>query len=67
MPFSLETESFFAYTEQQPGTIPVYRFLRPDTGSHFYTPSARERDFVEENLPNYQSEGIAYYAFPVSE
>ena len=65
--FSLETESFFAYAEQQPGTVPVYRFLRPDTGSHFYTPSARERDFVEENLPNYQSEGIGYYAFPVSE
>jgi len=65
--FSLETESFFAYTEEQPGTVPVYRFLRPDTGSHFYTPSIRERDFVEENLPNYQSEGIAYYTFPSAE
>ena len=63
--FSLESESFFAYTEQQPGTIPVYRFLRSETGTHFYTPSATERDFVEDNLPNYQSEGIAYYAFPV--
>ncbi len=62
--FSLESESFFAYTEQQPGTIPVYRFLRSETGTHFYTPSATERDFVEDNLPNYQSEGIAYYAFP---
>ncbi len=63
--FSLETESFFAYTEQQPGTIPIYRFYNSDTGAHFYTPSEIERDSVLENLPNYSSEGIAYYAFPI--
>ena len=65
--FSLETESFFAFAEEQPGTIPVYRFFNTDTGAHFYTPSVAERDVVEETLPNYQSEGIAYYTFPVGE
>ncbi len=65
--FSLESESFFAYTEQQPGTIPVYRFYNNETGAHFYTPSASERDIVVETLPNYDSEGIAYYVFPVDE
>lgn len=63
--FSLESESFFAYTEQQPGTIPVYRFYNNDTGAHFYTPSEGERDVVNEALPNYESEGIAYYVFPI--
>ena len=65
--FSLETESFFAFAEEQPGTIPVYRFLNTDTGAHFYTPSETERESVEETLPNYQSEGIAYYAFAIAE
>lgn len=63
--FSLETESFFAYSEQQEGTIPVFRFFNTDTGAHFYTPSDIERQFVEDNLSNYQAEGIAYYMFPI--
>jgi cyclophilin family peptidyl-prolyl cis-trans isomerase len=64
--FTLESESFFAYTEQYPGTIPVYRFYNNDTGAHFYTPSEGEKDVVEATLPNYASEGIAYYVFPVN-
>ena len=63
--FSLESESFFAYTEERSGTIPVYRFYNADTGAHFYTPSETEKNVVEDTLPNYTSEGIAYYAFPV--
>ena len=62
--FSLESESFFAYGEEQPGTIPIYRFYNNDTGAHFYTPSEAEKDVVEATLPNYVSEGIAYHAFP---
>ena len=65
--YSLETESFFAFGEQQEGTVPVYRFLNTDTGAHFYTPSEIEKQSVEDTLPNYQSEGIAYYAFPIGE
>lgn len=65
--FSLETESFFAFGEQQPGTVPVYRFYNIDTGAHFYTPTTIEKEYVEDNLPNYQAEGIAYYTFPVGE
>ncbi|MEO1005575.1 MAG: hypothetical protein AAFW67_06920 [Cyanobacteria bacterium J06638_38] len=65
--FSLETEFFFAFGEQQEGTVPVYRFFNTQTGAHFYTPSEGEKQSVEDNLPNYQSEGIAYYTFPVVE
>ena len=65
--FSLETESFFAFAQEQPNTIPIYRFFNTDTGAHFYTPSEVEKEVVEETLPNYQSEGIAYYAFSVGE
>ena len=65
--FSLETEFFFAFGEEQPGTVPVYRFYNTDTGAHFYTPSQVEKQSVEANLPNYQAEGIAYYTFPTVE
>jgi cyclophilin family peptidyl-prolyl cis-trans isomerase len=63
--YNLESESFFAYAEPQPDTIPVYRFYNTQTGAHFYTPSELEKSVVEDTLPNYQSEGIAYYALPI--
>ncbi len=62
--FSFEGEAFFAYETQIEGTIPIYRFFNPTTGAHFYTPSATERDTVTENLPDFQSEGIACYTLP---
>jgi cyclophilin family peptidyl-prolyl cis-trans isomerase len=60
---------------------PVFRFLDPDTGihfyaasefdtdtgTHFYTASAAEKESIEENFPNYNSEDIAFYAFPADE
>ena len=62
--FSLEGEAFFAYGTQVEGSIPIYRFFNSDTGAHFYTSSEIEKENVENNLPNFQSEGIAYYALP---
>ena len=65
--FSFEGEAFFAYESEVEGSIPIYRFFNNLSGAHFYTPSAGERDNVEENLPEFQSEGIAYYALPIVE
>ena len=65
--FSFEGEAFFAYPTEVDGSIPIYRFFNTLTGAHFYTPSAMERDNVEANLPDFQSEGIAYYALPIDE
>lgn len=65
--FSFEGEAFFAYEQQQPGTIPIHRFFNTQTGGHFYTPSIAERDSIIDTLPSYRPEGIAYYAFPVLE
>ena len=64
--FRFEGEVFSAYDSQVAGSIPIYRFFNPTTGGHFYTPSASERDAVAD-LPNYESEGIAYYALPIAE
>ena len=64
--FTFEGTAFSAYETEVEGTIPVYRFFNTVTGGHFYTPSAEERDSVEE-LSDYESEGIAYYAFPIED
>ena len=64
--FSFEGEAFFAYSTQVEGSIPIYRFFNSTTGAHFYTPSELERDTVVNNLPDFQSEGIAYYALPTN-
>ena len=45
------------------GVEAVYRFFNTDTGSHLYTTNEVERDFIEDNLPNYNPEGIKYHAF----
>ncbi|MEL7409678.1 MAG: hypothetical protein AAFN00_22520, partial [Cyanobacteria bacterium J06558_2] len=63
--FSFEGEVFSAYASEIEGSIPIYRFFNSNTGAHFYTPSAVERDNIEASLPDYESEGIAYYALPV--
>ena len=45
------------------GVEPVYRFFNTQTGAHIYTNSENERSFIDDTLPNYNFEGIAYYAF----
>ena len=63
--FSFEGEAFSAYATEVDGSIPIYRFFNSTTGAHFYTPSEGEKSNVEDNLPDFQSEGIAYYALPI--
>ena len=66
--YTQESDSFSVFAVDQPelDTIPVYRFLDINTGAHFYTSSAAERETIENNFSNYNSEGedgIAFYAF----
>ena len=45
------------------GISPVYRLFNNSTGIHLYTVDENERNFVEENLDNYVSEGTPYYGY----
>ena len=47
--------------------IPVYRFLRTDTQTQFYTTSEIERDAIVANLPNYELEGISFIGADIPE
>ncbi len=40
--------------------IPVYKFLRTDTQTQFYTTQEVERDTILETLPQYELEGISF-------
>lgn len=62
--FVEEGEAFFAYETQIADSIPVYRFFNADTGAHFYTTSFNEKEDIENNLPEFKAEGIAYYVLP---
>jgi hypothetical protein len=52
--FRSEGVTGYVFADAQPGTVPLYRWLHPADGSHFYTirPAAPDR-------PNSVSEGIA--------
>ncbi|MCI5150713.1 MAG: hypothetical protein D3916_15240 [Candidatus Electrothrix sp. MAN1_4] len=58
-----EKIAFYAYENQEAGTLPVYRFWSSVHQSHFYTISEEEKDYVIANLPNWDYEKIAYYAY----
>ena len=45
------------------GAKPVYRLYNTTTGAHRYTMDENENDYIQNNLDNYTSEGVAYYAF----
>jgi hypothetical protein len=46
---------------------PVYRFYNTTNGTHFYTPSAQERDHVLATWPHiYTLEGVAYSTNPAN-
>lgn len=57
----------FSIASPQPvGTpVPVFRFFSPKSGTHFYTPSAEERDMVIARWSAIWSfEGVAYWVNP---
>jgi hypothetical protein len=48
------------------GRTAVFRFFNKNTGSHFYTASAVERDKVIATYAAFVYEGVAFYVYPAS-
>ncbi|MBR0668260.1 hypothetical protein GXW71_28160 [Roseomonas hellenica] len=60
--YRYEGVAYGAFSDDDGGEHhPLFRFFRPDNGTHFYTASVQERDSVIATLPAYQFEGVAYY------
>jgi len=63
--FVLEGAAFYATRQQVEDTLPVYRFLAPQTGSHFFTISESEKSqIINASAGNLQYEGIAWWGRP---
>jgi hypothetical protein len=62
--FRIEGIAGYVFAEEQPGTVPLYRWFHPRDGSHYYTiqPNTPDR-------PNAISEGISCHVYdhPVAE
>ena len=50
--------------EEDTAGVDVYRFLRTDTQTQFYTTTDVERETVLETLPQYELEGISFVGVP---
>lgn len=50
---------------QPAGTLPVYRFFNTETGTHFYTISEDEKNYVLATWPQFHLDGPAFYAYPI--
>ena len=66
--YTYEGESFAALAEDDDGdpltgAKPVYRFFNDITGAHLYTISEKEKNNIVDSLPDYNLEGVAYYAY----
>jgi uncharacterized protein (DUF1800 family) len=65
--FAYEGPAYHAMPEAgSDGRVAVYRFFNRNTGAHFYTASAAERDKVIATYPAFVYEGIAFYVHPAA-
>ena len=67
--YSYEGVAYYAYSSQQKSidTIPVYRMLNSDTGTHLFTADSNEISHIQNNLSNFTLEGDSGVAFYVME
>ena len=64
--FDYEGTAWYAQTAADgSGDTPLYRFFDTVYGTHFYTMSAAERDYVLASIPVLRYEGVAYYVWPL--
>ena len=67
--YSYEGVAYYAFESQHESidTIPVYRMLNEDTGTHLFTADSNEVNYIEDNLSNFSLEGYNGVAFYVME
>lgn len=68
--YSLEGTAYYAFANEQKHleTLPVYRMLNNDTGSHLFTSDRHEFEYIQDNLSHFSVEadnGIAFYVMEV--
>jgi hypothetical protein len=66
--WTYEGARYQAFTAQEPGTVPLYRFWSPTFAGHFYTSSEAEKNLVIDSYDDatWTFEGVAYYVYPTT-
>jgi hypothetical protein len=62
--FNFEGVAWHASTVEATDWIPIFRFYNRQTGTHFYTASAAEKDYIIKTWNWFTFEGIAYFVTP---
>ena len=67
--YTYEGVAYYAFESEQDSidTIPVYRMLNGDTGTHLFTADSNEITYIQNNLSNFTLEGNSGVAFYVME
>ena len=67
--YTYEGVAYYAFASEQDSidTIPVYRMLNSDTGTHLFTADSNEVNHIQNNLSNFTLEGDNGVAFYVME
>ena len=61
--YTYDGVAFYVYGEPVEGSMPVFRFFHPSTGSHFFTGDVSERDhLIAERSDSLLYEGVAWWA-----
>ena len=68
--YSFEGTAYYAFADELEAidTVPVYRLLNNQTGSHLFTSDRSEFDYVKDNLSHFAVEadnGIAFHVVEV--
>jgi hypothetical protein len=65
--WKFEKIAFYAYPDQVPGTLPVYRFWSDIFFGHFYTIFGDEKNYVTSTWPDvWNYEKVGFYAYPTA-
>jgi hypothetical protein len=62
--FNYEGVAWHASTVPVTNWVPIFRFYNQHTGTHFYTASATEKDYIIATWNWFSFEGIAYHVEP---
>lgn len=67
--YNFEAEAYYAFGSEPETieTVPLYRMLNTQTGSHLYTTDANEFNTIRDTLPQFQVEGDGGVTFYVLE
>jgi hypothetical protein len=70
--YNFEGIKYYAFESEPENleTVPVYRMLNSQSGAHLFTVDQNEINYIQENLPNFSTEGnsgVAFYVFELGQ